>query len=42
MLRKRVKRGLTALGLGALLTVSVGVCGMAGAAAQAPVRPYTG
>ena len=42
MLRKRVKRGLTALGLGALLTVSVGVWGMAGAAAQAPVRPYTG
>jgi hypothetical protein len=41
MLRKRVKRGLTALGLGALLTVSVGVWGMAGAA-QAPVRPYTG
>jgi hypothetical protein len=42
MLRKRVNRGLTALGLGALLTVSVSVWGMVGAAAQAPVRPYTG
>ena len=42
MLRKRVKRGLAVLGLGALLTVNVGVWGMAGAAAQAPVRPYTG
>lgn len=42
MPRKRAIRGLTVLGLGALLTVSVGVCGMAGAAAQAPVRPYTG
>ena len=42
MLRKRVKRGLTVLGLGTLLTVSTGVWAMAGAAAQAPVRPYTG
>jgi hypothetical protein len=42
MLRKRVKRGLTVLGLGALLTVSVGIWAMVGAAAQAPVRPYTG
>jgi hypothetical protein len=42
MLRKRVKRGLTVLGLGALLTVSVGVWGMTSTAAQAPVRPYTG
>jgi hypothetical protein len=42
MLRKRVNRGLTVLGLGALLTVNVGVWGMAGGAAQAPVRPYTG
>jgi hypothetical protein len=42
MLRKRVKRGLTVLGLGALPLVSVGVWGIAGAAAQAPVRPYTG
>jgi hypothetical protein len=42
MSRKRANRGLTVLGLGALLTVSVGVWGIAGAAAQAPVRPYTG
>jgi hypothetical protein len=42
MLRKRVKRGLTVLGFGALLTVSVGLEGTAGTAAQAPVRPYTG
>jgi hypothetical protein len=42
MLRKQVKRGLTVLGLGALLTVSVGLWGTAGGAAQAPVRSYTG
>jgi hypothetical protein len=42
MLRKREKRGLTVLALGALLTVSVGIWGVAGAAAPAPVRPYTG
>ena len=42
MLRKRVKRGLAVLGLGALLTVSAGAWGMAGATAQAPIRPYTG
>jgi hypothetical protein len=42
MLRKRVKRGLAVLGLGALLTVSAGAWGMAGATVQAPMRPYTG
>jgi hypothetical protein len=41
MLRKRVKSGLTVLGLGALVTVSLSVWGVAGPA-QAPVRPYTG
>jgi hypothetical protein len=42
MLGKRANRGLTVLGLGALLTASVGVWGLAGGAGQAPVRPYTG
>jgi hypothetical protein len=42
MLRKRVKRGLAVLGLGALLTVSAGAWGMDGATAQASMRPYTG
>ena len=42
MSRKRVNRGLTVLGLGALLTVSVGVWGVAGGAGEAQVRPYTG
>ena len=42
MLRKCAKRGLTVLGLGTLLTVSMGAWALAGAAAQALVRPYTG
>ena len=42
MLRKRVKRGLTALGLGTMLVVSVGSWGVASAASRAPVQMYTG
>ncbi len=42
MLRKRVKRGLTVLGLGAMLAVGVGSWGVAGAASQAPLQTYTG
>jgi hypothetical protein len=42
MLRKIVQRGLRILALGALLVGSAAAPGMAGALAQAPVRPYTG
>jgi hypothetical protein len=42
MLRKRVKRGLTVLGLGAMLAVGMGSWGVAGAASQAPLQSYTG
>ena len=42
MLRKRVKRGLAALGLGTMLVVGVGSWGVASAASQAPVQMYTG
>ena len=42
MLRKRMKTGLTVLGLGAMLVVGVGSWGVAGAASQAPVQTYTG
>jgi hypothetical protein len=42
MRQKRMQSILMSLGLGALLTVGVGSWGMASAAPQAPVRPYTG
>jgi len=42
MLRRCAKRGLTVLGLGALLTAGVGTWGMAGVAAQALGHLYTG
>jgi hypothetical protein len=42
MLRKRVMRGLTVVGLGAMLTVGVGAWGVASAAPQSPVQSYTG
>jgi hypothetical protein len=40
MVRKRIKRGLTVLGLGAMLAVGAGSWGMAVAAPTA--QPYTG
>jgi hypothetical protein len=42
MLRKRVMRGLTVVGLGAMLTVGMGAWGVASAAPQDPVQSYTG
>ena len=42
MLRKRVMRGLTVVGLGAMLTVGMGAWGVANAAPQGPVQSYTG
>jgi hypothetical protein len=42
MLRKRMKRGLTVLGLGTMLVVGAGAWGLAGAAPQAAAQPYTG
>jgi hypothetical protein len=42
MLRKRVMRGLTVVGLGAMLTVGMGAWGVASAAPQSPVQSYTG
>jgi hypothetical protein len=42
MRRKTVQRGLMVLGLGVLLTLGVGTWGVAGAAPQASVQPYTG
>lgn len=42
MLRKRMKRGLTVLGLGALLLAGADTWGMAAAAQPAPAQPYTG
>ena len=42
MRRKRLKRGLTVLGFGALLMVSGGTWGVDGAAPQAPVQVYRG
>jgi hypothetical protein len=42
MLRKRVMRGLTVVGLGAILTVGMGIWGVASAAPQGPVQSYTG
>ena len=42
MLRKRVKRGLTVLGLGAMLIAGAGAWGVASADAQGQVQSYTG
>ena len=42
MLRKRVKRGLTVLGLGAMLIAGAGAWGVPSAAAQGQVQSYTG
>ena len=42
MRRKRVMRGLTVVGLGAMLTVGMGAWGVASAAPQGPVQSYTG
>jgi hypothetical protein len=42
MLRKRMKQGLTVLGLGTMLVFGAGSWGMAAAAPQAPAQPYTG
>ena len=42
MRRKRVMRGLTLVGLGAMLTIGVGAWGLASAASQGPGRSYTG
>ena len=42
MLRKRMKRGLTVLGLGAMLMAGAGAWGVASAAPQAQAQSYTG
>jgi hypothetical protein len=42
MLRKRMKRGLTVLGLGAMLMASTGAWGVAAAAQSAPAQTYRG
>jgi hypothetical protein len=42
MLRKRIKSGLTVLGLGTMLVLRAGSWGMAAAGPQAPAQPYTG
>jgi len=42
MRRKRVMRGLTGVGLGAMLTVGMGAWGVASAAPQDPVQSYAG
>jgi hypothetical protein len=42
MLRKRIKQGLTALGLGTMLVLGVGAWGVASAASQAQVQSYVG
>jgi hypothetical protein len=42
MLRKRIKSGLTVLGLGTMLVLGAGSWGMATAAPQVTVQPYTG
>lgn len=42
MRRQRVMRGLTVVGLGALLMLGVGPWGVEGAAPQAPVQAYRG
>jgi hypothetical protein len=42
MLRKRMTRGLTVLGLGAMLAVSAGAWGTAAAAPRVTAQPYAG
>lgn len=42
MVQTRVKRGVTVLGLGAMLVLGMGSWGMAGAGQQAPLQTYTG
>jgi hypothetical protein len=42
MLRKRMKRGLTVLGLGAMLMAGAGAWGVANAAPQAHAQSYAG
>jgi hypothetical protein len=42
MRRKRVMRGLTVVGLGAMLMVGMGAWGVASAAPRGPVQSYTG
>jgi hypothetical protein len=42
MLRKRMKRGLTVLGLGAMLMAGAGAWGVASAAPQAQAQSYAG
>ena len=42
MRRKRVMRGLTVVGLGAMLTVGLSAWGVASAAPRGPVQSYTG
>ena len=42
MRRKRVMRGLTVVGLGAMLMGGMGAWGVASAAPQSPVQSYTG
>jgi hypothetical protein len=42
MLRKRMKRGLTILGLGAILMTGAGTWGLAAAAQPAPAQTYRG
>ena len=42
MLRKRMKRGLTVLGLGAMLVAGAGAWGMAAAAQPASAQMYRG
>jgi hypothetical protein len=42
MLRKRIKSGLTVLGLGTMLVLGAGAWGTAAANPQASAQPYTG
>jgi hypothetical protein len=42
MLRKRIKSGLTVLGLGTMLVLGAGLWGVASAASQAQAQVYTG
>jgi hypothetical protein len=42
MLRKRMKQGLTVLGLGTILVLGAGAWGMASAASQAQAQSYAG
>lgn len=42
MRRQRLIRGLTLVGLGAMLTIGVGAWGVASTASQGPGQSYTG